>query len=149
MVHTIKQVLTPKYVPVMTKVKESSTIQANKKKAFRECPITHVMDKIGGYWKPIILFHLLSGSKRYSELKRAIPTITEKMLIQSLKQLEADKLVNRKAKPVVPPHVTYSLTPSGLALKPVLYAMATWAVEESKNKSGKLEKDLDDFPENT
>ena len=70
------------------------------------------MEKIGGYWKPIILFHLLSGSKRYGELKRAMPHITEKMLIQHLKQLEADGLVLRVAIPVVPPHVTYSLTES-------------------------------------
>ncbi|HEY1167034.1 MAG TPA: helix-turn-helix domain-containing protein, partial [Chitinophaga sp.] len=77
----------------MTKVKESSTIQANKQAAFQSCPITYVMGKIGGYWKPIILFQLLSGSKRYSDLRKGIPTITEKVLIQHLKQLEADKLI--------------------------------------------------------
>src|SRR5882672_10551681 len=101
------------------KVKESSTIQANKKAAFKVCPVTYVMEKIGGYWKPIILFHLLSGSKRYGELRKAMPDITEKVLIQHLKQLEADQLVQRKARPVVPPHVTYSLTASGLKLQPV------------------------------
>jgi len=62
----------------MTLVKENSTIQENKKIAFNECPVTYVMAKIGGHWKPIILFHLLSGGKRYSELKKAIPAITEK-----------------------------------------------------------------------
>lgn len=129
----------------MAKAKESSTIQANKKAVFAECPITHVMEKIGGYWKPIILFQLLSGSKRYSELKNAIPSITEKMLIQHLKQLEADGLVLRKAKPVVPPHVTYSLTRSGRDLKPVLHAMATWAIKDSPSK---LRKSMDDFPGN-
>jgi DNA-binding HxlR family transcriptional regulator len=72
----------------MTKIKQSSTIQENKEQAYRECPITYVMEKIGGYWKPIILFNLLGGSKRYSEIKKAMPQITEKVLIQHLKQLE-------------------------------------------------------------
>lgn len=133
----------------MTDVKASSTIQENKQAAFKECPVTYVMEKIGGYWKPIILFHLLSGSKRYSELKKAIPTITEKVLIQHLKQLEADDLVVRKAKPVVPPFVTYSLTPSGLGLKPVLYAMAIWAIDQSKGDSNLIYKSLNDFPGDT
>jgi DNA-binding HxlR family transcriptional regulator len=139
------QELTPKYVP-MTKVKESSTIQANKAFANNQCPITYVMDKIGGYWKPIILLQLLSGSKRYGELKREIPAITEKMLIQNLKQLEADKIISKQVKDVVPPQVTYSLTPSGLALRPVLFAMAIWAVEEGDISPA---KDLSSFPGNS
>ncbi|MCD8742536.1 winged helix-turn-helix transcriptional regulator [Mucilaginibacter roseus] len=93
------------------------------------------MEKIGGHWKPIILYHLLSGTKRYNELRRAIPAITEKMLIQHLKQLESDKLVVRIAKPVVPPYVTYTLTPAGEKLRKVLIAMAEWAIEDSKDNS--------------
>ncbi|HEU4555435.1 MAG TPA: helix-turn-helix domain-containing protein [Chitinophaga sp.] len=130
----------------MTKVKERSTIQENKKAAFEECPVTYVMEKIGGYWKPIILFQLLSGSKRYSDLRKAVPAITEKVLIQQLKQLEADKLVLRKAMPVVPPHVTYSLTKSGMGLKPVLYAMAVWATEDSKENAKVFRRNLKNFP---
>lgn len=130
----------------MTKVKESSTIQENKQTTFKECPVTYVMEKIGGYWKPIILFHLLSGYKRYSELKRSIPTITEKVLTQQLKQLEADDLVIRNARPVIPPHVTYSLSTSGLAMKPVLYAMAVWAIEEGNTNPAISYKSLNDFP---
>jgi DNA-binding HxlR family transcriptional regulator len=132
----------------MTLIKESSTIQENKQLAVNLCPVTYLMEKIGGYWKPIILFHLLSGSKRYSELKKAIPAITEKMLIQHLKQLEADKLLIREAKPVVPPYVTYSLTPSGLALNSVLYAMAEWSIEDRKRNSTNIYRDLSDFPIN-
>lgn len=130
----------------MVMIKERSTIQANKKSALEECPITFVLEKIGGYWKPFILFHLLSGSKRYSDLRKAIPAITEKMLIQHLKQMEADKLIVREAKPVVPPHVTYSLTDLGASLKPVLYAMATWAIENNKESSTIRYKNPDDFP---
>jgi DNA-binding HxlR family transcriptional regulator len=113
----------------MSKIKENSTIQENKQTALKECPVTYVMGKIGGYWKPIILYHLLAGSKRYSEIRKAIPAITEKVLIQHLKDLESDGLLQREAKPVVPPYVTYRLTPSGLALKPVLDAMIVWAVD--------------------
>ncbi|NLR57573.1 HxlR family transcriptional regulator [Chitinophaga polysaccharea] len=130
----------------MARIKEQSTIQENKRSAFEECPVTYVMEKIGGYWKPIILFQLLSGSKRYSDVRRAIPAITEKVLIQQLKQLEADGLVQRKAMPVVPPHVTYSLTKTGMRLKPVLYAMAVWAVDDSKEHGAVFRRNLKNFP---
>jgi DNA-binding HxlR family transcriptional regulator len=128
----------------MTRIKEASTIQENKRIAFEECPITYVMEKIGGYWKPIILFHLLTGSKRYSELRKSMPHITEKVLIQHLKQLEEDGLVLRKAKPVVPPYVTYQLSASGKALRPVLYAMAVWAVDGKGTV--KFKRSLAGFP---
>ncbi|WP_207429377.1 helix-turn-helix domain-containing protein [Pedobacter sp. SYSU D00535] len=131
----------------MTKIKESSTIQFNKQTVFRLCPITYAMEKIGSYWKPIILFHLISGSKRYGELKRAMPHITEKMLIQHLRQLEADSLVSRKALPVVPPQVTYSLTEDGLALKPVLQAMANWAIDTGRKSKESLFQNLNNFPD--
>jgi DNA-binding HxlR family transcriptional regulator len=69
---------------------------------------------------------------RYSELKRAIPAITEKVLIQHLKQLESDSLIVRESKPVVPPFVTYRLSASGRGLQPVIDAMATWAFTDMK-----------------
>lgn len=100
------------------------------------CPITYVMNKIGGHWKTIILYYLISGPKRYGELKRLIPAITEKMLIQHLKQLQEDNLINRKAEDIVPPHVVYSLTPSGEELGPVLLAMAEWAIKDSAKYAG-------------
>ncbi|MBO2012161.1 winged helix-turn-helix transcriptional regulator [Hymenobacter negativus] len=130
----------------MTRIKEASTIQENKKLVFQECPITYVMERIGGYWKPIVLFNLLSGAKRYGEIRRAMPQITEKVLIQQLKQLEADGLLLREAKPVIPPHVVYRLSESGKALQPVLYAMAVWAVAESEQNSPLARKDLSQFP---
>ncbi|WP_439556704.1 winged helix-turn-helix transcriptional regulator [Dyadobacter sp.] len=114
----------------MTKIKESSTIHANKLIALAACPVTYVMNRIGGHWKPIIIYHLISGSKRYSEIKKAMPHITEKMLIQHLKQLEADNLVSREAKPVVPPYVTYSLTEAGKELQTVIHGMAEWALKD-------------------
>lgn len=130
----------------MTAIKGTSVIQENKSNAFVACPVTFVMEKIGGYWKPIILFNLLTGTKRYNELKRSIPTITEKMLIQHLKQLETDGLVVRKSKPVVPPFVTYELSKQGRALRPVLLAMAEWAVSNGGKQSKQFLKQMADFP---
>jgi len=114
----------------MTKIKEASTRNENKELAASWCPVSHVMNKLGGYWKPIILFQLIEGPKRYNELRKAIPTITEKMLIQHLKQLQEDNLVNRKSEPVVPPHVTYSLSAAGRELEPVMEAMALWGIND-------------------
>jgi DNA-binding HxlR family transcriptional regulator len=119
----------------MTAVKESSTRNYNKGIAMSQCPVTYVMNKIGGHWKPIILYQLMSGPKRYSELRRSIPEITEKMLIQHLKQLQEDNLVIRKAEPVVPPFVTYSMSAAGGELTPVLHALAEWGLKDSKRVS--------------
>jgi DNA-binding HxlR family transcriptional regulator len=130
----------------MTAIKVASTIQENKSNAFSTCPVTFVMERIGGYWKPIILFSLLTGTKRYSELKKSIPPITEKVLIQHLKQLEADGLITRKSKPVVPPYVTYQLSKQGKALRTVLYAMAEWAVNHGGKQAKQFQKQMADFP---
>jgi DNA-binding HxlR family transcriptional regulator len=127
----------------MTKIKESSTRNENKKTAIIACPVSYVMEKIGGHWKPIILFQLMSGSKRYSELRRAIPTITEKMLIQHLKQLQEDELVIRDASAVIPPVVFYHLSSSGKKLTPVLNAMAAWAVDDVKTIQRKKKRKLE------
>jgi DNA-binding HxlR family transcriptional regulator len=116
----------------MTKVKAQSTWNENKGISEMTCPITYVMNKIGGHWKSIILYYLMNGPKRYSELKKAIPAITEKMLAQHLKQLAADNLVTRKVERVMPPVTIYSLTTSGEALSPILLAMADWAMKDNK-----------------
>src|SRR6202790_5504384 len=81
-----------------------------------------------GRWKLVILFHLFGGKVlRFSDLERAIPNITQKMLGQQLKQMEKDGIVVRTAYPQVPPKVEYSLTPWGQALCPALDAILKWA----------------------
>ncbi|QNF33993.1 helix-turn-helix transcriptional regulator [Adhaeribacter swui] len=110
----------------MTKIKEASTNQSNKNTALFACPVTFTLTKIGGRWKPLIIYNLLDGPKRYSELRKQIPAITEKMLIQHLKELEADQLISRHALAVVPPHVEYRLTPAGQELGPAMNEMANW-----------------------
>jgi DNA-binding HxlR family transcriptional regulator len=115
----------------MGKVKASSTNQLNKRGMIILCPVSYTLEKIGGRWKPLILYNLKDGKKRYSELRKSIPPISEKMLIQQLKELEKDKLVERIAMPVVPPHVEYSLTKKGKEMKPVLQAMAEWGMKNA------------------
>jgi DNA-binding HxlR family transcriptional regulator len=119
----------------MTAIKQSSTNQQNKQIVQNECPVTFTLEKIGGRWKPLILYFLQNGTLRYGQLKKSIPAITEKMLIQHLRELEADQLVSRKAQPVVPPHVEYSLTPSGQTLSPILNAMAVWGLNNQGERS--------------
>ena len=90
------------------------------------CPIEKTLKMIVGKWKTIILWHLSSGLKRYGELKKLIPTVSEKMLIQALRALEKDALIKRRVYPEVPPHVAYTLTKKGQSLSAVLCALDTW-----------------------
>jgi len=113
----------------MTAIKTSSSNQINKRQIVTKCPVTFTLHKIGGRWKPLIINCLLTGTKRYGELRKAIPAVTEKMLIQNLKELEADELIIREAKPVLPPHVEYYLSESGEELRPVLLSMKQWALK--------------------
>lgn len=91
-----------------------------------------------GRWKLVILFHLFGGKVlRFSELERAIPAVSQKMLIQQLRQMEADGIVRRVVYPQVPPRVEYGLTPWGQALCPALDALLKWAaLREEMSGSG-------------
>ncbi|WP_268912478.1 winged helix-turn-helix transcriptional regulator [Lentilactobacillus sp. SPB1-3] len=84
------------------------------------------MEVIGGKWKPIILCHLRHGAKRTSELKRAIPNITQKMLTQQLRELEHDHIVDRQVYNQIPPKVEYSLSEYGESLSYILNQLCTW-----------------------
>ncbi|MBW5448966.1 transcriptional regulator [Cohnella sp. CFH 77786] len=92
----------------------------------RKCPIETVIQVVGGKWKPLILWHLLNSSKRFSELEKLIPEVTQKMLAQHLRELEIDRLVTRTIYPSVPPKVEYSMSEHGKTLIPVLEAMCQW-----------------------
>jgi len=85
-----------------------------------------------GRWKVLIIFRLFtSPTLRFSELQRLIPGISQKMLIQQLRDLEQDGIVSRTVHPVVPPKVEYALTDDGRALLPVLRELQTWAARRS------------------
>jgi DNA-binding HxlR family transcriptional regulator len=99
-------------------------MDATKKRA--TCPIEKTLRLIVGKWKTILLWHLSSGKKRYGELKKLIPDVSEKMLIQSLRELEKDGLVLRKVYPEIPPRVEYSLSKRGKSLSPIICSLNTW-----------------------
>ncbi len=90
------------------------------------CPVTTAMKVIGGKWKPIILWILREKILRFGEIRRFIPGITQKMLTQQLRELEAADIINRKVYPEVPPRVEYKLTEYGATLIPVLESLAEW-----------------------
>jgi DNA-binding HxlR family transcriptional regulator len=90
------------------------------------CPAEACLHAIGGRWKVLILWRLFRGTRRFSELRRDVPGVTQKMLTQQLRELEADGLLKRKVYAQVPPKVEYSLTPRGESLKPVIDAMCRW-----------------------
>ncbi|WP_330602822.1 helix-turn-helix domain-containing protein [Anaerosolibacter carboniphilus] len=97
------------------------------------CTFEITIDLIGGKWKPLIIWHLGSkGTQRFSELKKLLPQITQKMLTQQLRELETDNLVIRKVYPQVPPKVEYSLSELGKTLMPILSMMCDWGNEYYK-----------------
>ena len=96
------------------------------------CPAEITLRVIGGKWKPVILWHLKDGVKRFSELKRAIPGVTQRMLSQQLRELERDGVVLRKLYAQVPPKVEYTLTEFGRTLQPILRMMCKWGAEHSR-----------------
>ena len=100
------------------------------------CPAEITLRVIGGKWKPVILWHLKDGVKRFSELKRAIPGVTQRMLSQQLRELESDGVVVRKVYAQVPPKVEYGLTDWGQALCPALDALLKWAALREKTAEG-------------
>ncbi len=89
-------------------------------------PVESALHAIGGKWKPLILWHLLEETRRFGELRRQIPDITQKMLTQQLRELEADGLVHRQVYAEVPPKVEYSLTELGRTLEAVLNVLCDW-----------------------
>lgn len=91
------------------------------------CEKELTLNIIGGKWKMLILWHLgREGTKRFGELKSLMPGITQRMLVNQLRELEEDHIVHREVYPVVPPKVEYSLTELGESLTPILEAMYDW-----------------------
>ena len=95
------------------------------------CHSRTVLDHITSKWGVLILVALSEGEQRWSELRRRAEGISEKMLVQTLKTLERDGLVLRKAQPVIPPHVDYSLTERGYELTTLLVPLVTWAYDNA------------------
>ena len=90
------------------------------------CNIEAAMCLMGGKYKPIILWHLIDGKKRFSELQKLIPQATPRMLTLQLRELEADGLIHREVYPVVPPRTEYSYTELGSSLIPIVTQLRDW-----------------------
>jgi len=95
------------------------------------CPSRTLLDHITSKWGVLILLALSEGGQRWSELRRRAEGVSEKMLAQTLKTLERDGLVSRKAQPVIPPRVDYSLTERGYELSALLVPLVAWAFENA------------------
>ena len=94
------------------------------------CPVRHVMDQIGDKWSILVLTGLKIESMRFSQLKRAIPDVSQRMLTKTLRSLERDGLVDRTVTPSTPPRVDYALTDRGRSLVKVLEPVASWALKQ-------------------
>ena len=96
------------------------------KKELPACPVETTLTMISDKWKVLILRDLLTGTKRFGELKKSIGHVTQKVLTAQLRQMEASGLLTRKVYAEVPPRVEYSLTELGRSLRPILDAMWAW-----------------------
>jgi len=95
-------------------------------------PIERALKAISGRWKAVILYHLFDGPKRLSELQRLLPRISQKVLVQQLRELEEHRLVDREVFRQVPPRVDYSATALGLSLEPVMLALCEWGSRHAR-----------------
>lgn len=96
------------------------------------CGLNATLRIISGRWKPLVLFFLRDGPKRYGELKRLVQGVSDKVLIQQLKDLEADRVLARTDYKEVPPRVDYALTPLGVSLAAAIVPLCTWGTEHAR-----------------
>ena len=99
------------------------------------CPVETTLMLIGDKWKVLILRELLSGTKRFGELKKAIGAVTQKVLTAQLRDMEASGLLTRKVYAEVPPRVEYTLTETGYSLKPILDSMVVWGQDYQRKNA--------------
>jgi DNA-binding HxlR family transcriptional regulator len=117
-----------------TEMTKKLTLKEEKK--IEKCPVETALDVLAGKWKILILWYLRRDTLRFNELQKMLPRVTQKMLIQKLRELEEDGIVHREVYPVVPPKVEYSLTSYGQSLKPILKQMYLWGeVHKQKFKA--------------
>lgn len=95
-----------------------------------DCPVTYCVSKIGGKWKPIILYLIRNGCNRFGAMHRAIDGISKQMLTKQLRELEEDEILARTIYAEIPPRVEYSVTTHGETLLPVIDAMTEWGLAQ-------------------
>ena len=107
-----------------------------RKKTAHTCPVRHTLDLIGGKWKLPIVSFLSQGPRRFTEMERALPGISARMLVKELKDLESHGLLTRTVVAAVPLRVTYALTPAGHSLGPLLRVMHDWGTGHMLTQAG-------------
>ncbi len=113
----------------------TKNIDSTNKDDFEKCPVETALDVLAGKWKILILWYLRRDTLRFNELQKMLPRVTQKMLIQKLRELEKDGIVHREVYPVVPPKVEYSLSSYGQSLKPILKQLYVWGEMHKKKFS--------------
>jgi DNA-binding HxlR family transcriptional regulator len=104
------------------------------KRAQINCPAGYTLRVLSGMWKVPIVWHLLSGTRRFGELQKDVGKVTQKVLAQQLRELVRDGIVLRKVYPVTPLKVEYSLTPLGRTLRPVVAILCAWGTANAPTK---------------
>ena len=99
-----------------------------------QCPFEFALDMVSGKWKALVLYYLSEGTLRYGEIRKKIDGITQKMLTQTLRDLEKNGLITRKVYPVVPPKVEYTITKQGEALIPIFHELQHWGERVAKEQ---------------
>lgn len=119
---------------IQLEVQDHSQCHMNERcSKYETCPINLVHKIISGKWKILILWYLSANPLRFSDLRRKLPDVTQKMLTQQLRNLEAHNIIYRKVYPVVPPRVEYGLTKTGEKLIPILESMYSFGIDYLKN----------------
>ena len=99
------------------------------------CGVTHFLNRIGGKWKVLIIYAISIKCNRFSLLQKAIPHISKQMLVNQLRELEEDKIIDRIIYPEVPPRVEYKITVYGRSLMPIIHIIQQWGLKDLKKQS--------------
>ncbi|NIJ35511.1 DNA-binding HxlR family transcriptional regulator [Sphingopyxis panaciterrae] len=100
--------------------------EANMPTPMTDCPMTAAIHAIGGKWSLICLYYLASGTRRFNELRRLIPDVSHKVLTETLRGLEEERLIVRAVHSLAPSHVEYEISPHGVSVLPVMHAIRAW-----------------------
>ena len=112
--------------------------QTRKNKDFNpnNCPVTHFLNKIGGKWKPLVLYGISKNYNRFSMLQKIIPLFSKQMLINRLRELQEDEIIERTIFKEIPPQVEYKITEYGQSMVPIITAIQNWGIQDLEFKHG-------------
>jgi DNA-binding HxlR family transcriptional regulator len=114
-----------------------SVVRKNKDFNPNNCGVTHFLNRIGGKWKVLIIYAISKNCNRFSSLKKAIPQISKQMLVNQLRELEEDKIIDRIIYAEVPPRVEYKITVYGKSIMPIIQIIESWGAKDLKKQSRK------------